>query len=390
MPALRRNLVALTLVSACRSAPLPPPDGTLVVLGRDAAEVRFTSDDPEGATVATWRYPFAAGERLVTERWTHDADGRLRVWSRHDAEGRGRSLRVDPDGAASWTIREGGVDRSGSWQLPDLPHHWASPLPDPGPLPWWDGDRLLPAQADAPEPSVRVVTTADGRAWHLRDAPEQRTARFPDGSALERPGRPVEPWDPATELHLPGPSHPAPRRVRDLRARAGDVEIRVVQPLGPEIPKVPRAGPPPEDPPWTLPQRPDPIDLRLTLADDRLLTVTRALAAIRRKATDRGQSGAPDPRRTLAAGGDCDDLSTLLVAGLAHAQVPAEVVRGWLLTDEARWVRHAWVRVPMAPPVPWLMVDPALGQLPADAARLADDDLPPGAQPDHLTDITLR
>jgi len=44
----------------------------------------------------------------------------------------------------------------------------------------------------------------------------------------------------------------------------------------------------------------------------------------------------------------------------------------------------------MAPPTPWLDVDPALGQLPADAARIADDLLPPGVRPDELEQVVLR
>lgn len=374
-------------VGCAGPAARPVPDATLVVLGRDAATLAW-DEEGDGLT-ATWVHPFLGGDVVVTERFLHDGDGALISWSRVREDGTGRWLEVGEDGEARWRLTEGGVDREGTWVLPERPRTWASPLPAPGAWTWWDGERVLPFEVLSEEDGVRVEG-ADGRSWRLSGPPTARRARFPDGSLLEPVVRRVPAYDPVQTVTLQGPWHVDPRRARQLDAVAGLTPITQRRPTAPELPRVPTVGPPPDEPGWTLPTAPEPVDLRVASSTDRLVTVSRAMAAVHALAREQGDPGVPDAIRTLARGGDCDDLATLLVAGLAHEGVPAALVRGWLLSEDGRWVRHAWVRVPMAPPTPWLDVDPALGQLPADVARLADDVLPPDVRPDQLTGLVIR
>src|SRR5690606_2699978 len=98
-----------------------------------------------------------------------------------------------------------------------------------------------------------------------------------------------------------------------------------------------------------------PVDLRLGELRDRKAAVRAAFDAV-------VAGRAPDD--------DCKALAWRLAGGLRHAGVDADVVLG-LVYAAGRgpaFVHHAWVRVPFGERA--LDVDPALGQLVADATHL--------------------
>lgn len=75
----------------------------------------------------------------------------------------------------------------------------------------------------------------------------------------------------------------------------------------------------------------------------------------------------PDALETLDRGsGDCTEHAVLFAALARAAGIPARLVTGLVYGDE-RFLYHAWVEVWLGS---WLPVDPALGQIPADATHI--------------------
>lgn len=81
-----------------------------------------------------------------------------------------------------------------------------------------------------------------------------------------------------------------------------------------------------------------------------------------------GTVSVPDALATLDAGrGDCNEHAILLVALLRAAGVAARPIAGVVYVD-GKFVYHAWVEVWLGGT--WMAVDPALGQVPADATHV--------------------
>jgi transglutaminase-like putative cysteine protease len=79
--------------------------------------------------------------------------------------------------------------------------------------------------------------------------------------------------------------------------------------------------------------------------------------------------GIPEAIAVLDAGrGDCNEHAALFTALARTAGLPAQLVAGLVYVD-GRFVYHAWSEVRGASG--WLPVDPALGQVPADATHIA-------------------
>jgi len=115
--------------------------------------------------------------------------------------------------------------------------------------------------------------------------------------------------------------------------------------------------------------------------DSRIEAQTRAIVGRERNATKAAgrilswvaalrhapAPGLPNAARTLASrSGDCSDVTVLFVALARAAGIPARPVAG-LLSRGGRFYYHAWAEVYLGT---WVSVDPLLGQLPADAARV--------------------
>lgn len=85
--------------------------------------------------------------------------------------------------------------------------------------------------------------------------------------------------------------------------------------------------------------------------------------------TKEGTIGVPNALATLDSGrGDCNEHAVLLVALARAAEIPARPVAGVVYMD-GKFVYHAWAEILVGND--WLAVDPAFGQVPADATHIA-------------------
>jgi hypothetical protein len=364
--------VALALVACTRA---PADTGTL----RRGDRAWGTAVVEVAPTLTTWSVAYADGPRAWTGE--RDADGRLARFFDHP-----RSVEVHR-GADGWTWTAstfGGARGEGRLDLPTAPI-W---LPGGGPAlrAWplgahdllWDGraavDAVLDARTEDADGLHLALTAGDDR-WtvtlDVRDAPV--AVGWPDGTTWRAGDLDAAPPVAAAELAHPTAALAEPGRRHHVVVRLPDGTTRTVdRTLWEELPRAPvgpvgpagSVGPIPA--PTAVPEV-LPVDLHLGATGDRKAVVRAAFdAVVAGRSTD----------------DDCKALAWRLAGGLRHAGVDADVVLG-LVYAAGRgpaFVHHAWVRVPFGDVA--LDVDPALGQLVADATHLPTalvGELPPGA-----------
>ncbi len=111
------------------------------------------------------------------------------------------------------------------------------------------------------------------------------------------------------------------------------------------------------------------LALRLVEGRRDVLEATRALVDwVYTYLEKEGTVSVPDALATLDAGrGDCNEHAILLVALLRAAGIASRPVAGVVYVD-GKFVYHAWVEVQVGDV--WMAVDPAFGQVPADATHV--------------------
>jgi len=95
---------------------------------------------------------------------------------------------------------------------------------------------------------------------------------------------------------------------------------------------------------------------------------------VRRRLAPGVSVGFPDAAAALRAGrGDCSEHAAVFVSLARTAGIPARTVTGLVYLDDSvapGLYPHAWAEVHLGEPVGWVPVDPALGQVVADATHL--------------------
>lgn len=381
-------LTPLLVLLACRGG--DPPQGALTVGGETVGDVvrHGVEPGPEGAEVTwvvRWRDPSPTPG--LTSRWAASIDpaGHLRTLLHALPDGATRRLVVAAGVATLTTTWPDGLAQSralasdGPVVWPEAGGPWTT---TPGEVLVWDGRRLRPARVRPDGEGATVCPAPPDGCWRLETdgAGHTRRVTAPDGAVLGAASAvDAGAHGLAALRRLPSPAIPRARRVDALSVRLGDGPTRRLEaPLRAFLPRLPAVDPAPGPPPDARSPEPVPWPLPLALPDDpdRLAVVEAAVAAVRREA--RGDAGwrLPRPGPPVAPlPADCDHLAQALVDVLRAHGVVARVVHGVLLRDEPGTVDHAWVEV-RGGALGWVPVDPALGAVPADAARIPEAWIP--------------
>ncbi len=270
---------------------------------------------------------------------------------------RRRALVASP-GVLRWRVEDAGGVASGEEGLRDGPAAWfQQPTWPPGLTAVVVGDALLPVAEPAPR-------WAEGAA--LPDL-----TRWTPGRVALAPGG----WGHGAEVQ--GAPDIDPRTVRRLVVALDGATLTRERPLWAELPPEGRAvadaaaaGVPPAEGPAIDGLR---SEGHVPAVGPWRARVEAAMRLVAERVTAAPVAGPPRAAATWARGrGDCDDQAALLAALLRGAGVPARRVSGLLWVRGpagAQWVGHAWVEVDGWGAAP-VAVDPALGQVLADAARV--------------------
>ncbi|MCB9687569.1 MAG: hypothetical protein H6738_16610 [Alphaproteobacteria bacterium] len=299
-----------------------------------------------------WRGAGPSPDGPADETWTLSLRGHEvgveRVWQEGDRQVRRTVLTALADGVEATRRSQvrlegtspvrGFVVWDGTTVSGEGPAWWPlAALPEvDGPLPLLGADgaittgelRRVDGELEllGPHGRTRLFPGPDGRP---------RTAQWAGVTAVRADGdRPdPEPVDIAALLALPAPSFPAARRALVGRYRVGDEEVRVDVPTFAELP--PEA--------------------------ERVRELAREVDADLRDVAS--------PFGGTAGSGDCTEHALLFVRRATEAGLEARTLAGYLVTvDPPALVLHAWAEVRLGDR--WVGVDPALGQLPADAGHL--------------------
>lgn len=316
-----------------------------------------------------------------------------RLW----VDDQGRFVRGEGDAAGGWEARwEAGVLRGvaggRAFERPEPEAPWVLTVAAPdlwraGSAPVWDaaalGGATAALSAEGPWRSARWK----GGEHRARLDPRGRVVEEAAGPlrwTLDGPG-PTGQIEVLDHLGVPLTIAGDPRGARVLvvevsggdglahgpRQRVEGARIRVEAPFAEEVPRVPTVDP-----------RANGRWPAVAVAPKRRAAVETALREVRAALPHAPTVGPAEAGRLLAGStGDCTERSALLVEVLAEVGIQARIVSGLLLTGAPRpgaWP-HAWVEVWYGEEAGWVGVDPGLGQVEADAGRLALGVGEPGA-----------